>query len=459
MLLSCDKLSFSYTSWQGEALFAILKDITFNLEDKENILILAEPESGKTTLSLILSSLIPAYFDGVLEGDLKLDGKGLPSAAELLGSIALVPQNSAEYTITSSVEDEIIYPLESLSLTKGEMSIRLERELSRWGLDKLRHVGTGELSGGEKRRLMLGAAYASNPSVIIYDESFDDLDLCWRSFLAEDIKARNHASIVFASHYLPVFDNLFDKTYVLENGILAEKESSAFKRPEGVVFSRRKGRRESVLTAENILFTHPHRNTADSDAFVLKADDFHIATGEIVTLTGANGSGKSTFSRLLCGLDVPESGSFFLNAAKADGKLLTRSVGYMFQNPDYQIFLPSVRDELSFSLDYLTLSAEEKEAKLLDLAALFDLDLEQVASLMSYGARKRLQAAIYYNLDRPFYILDELDSALNYRESYKIVDCLASRGAGILLITHDPDFALDIKDRGYCFKDGVLYEE
>ncbi len=459
MLLSCDKLSFSYFSWQGDALEAILNNVSFKLEDKESILILAEPESGKTTLSLILSSLIPAYFDGKLEGNLKLDGKDIPPASELLGVISLVPQNAAEYTITSTVEDEIIYPLESLGLDKTEIAARLEKELKRWDLDKLRHVGTFELSGGEKRRLMLSAAYATQPSLLIYDESFDDLDINWRSYLASDIKSREHSSIVFASHYLPVFDGIFDRTYVLDNGVLEEKEASAFRQPEGVEIIRKDNSRRMLLSAENIHFTHPHRNTDFSDSFVLKAHDFHLSTGEIVTLTGANGSGKSTFSRLLCGLDIPESGDFFLNGSKAEGKLLSRSVGYMFQNPDFQIFLPLVRDELSFSLDYLALSAPEKEERLLRLADLFELDLNQVASLMSYGARKRLQAAIYYNLDRPFYILDELDSALNYRESYKIVECLASRGAGILLITHDSDFALNVRDRGYCFKDGVLYEE
>ena len=78
---------------------------------------------------------------------------------------------------------------------------------------------------------------------------------------------------------------------------------------------------------------------------------------------------------------------------------------------------------------------------------------------MSYGERKRLQSAIYYSLDRPFYILDELDSALSYKESISILEKLASKGAGILLITHDDDFASRVSKRGYRAKEGRIYEE
>ena len=131
----------------------------------------------------------------------------------------------------------------------------------------------------------------------------------------------------------------------------------------------------------------------------------------------------------------------------------------MFQNPDYQIFLPTVKDELVYSMSFLKINEKEKEKRLEEIAALFSLSLSDTASIMSYGERKRLQSAIYYSLDRPFYILDELDSALSYKESISILEKLSQKGAGILLITHDDDFAQAVAKRGYRAKEGRIYEE
>ena len=458
-MFSVKDLSFSYTSYDGKEGKKVLDNLSFSLSDKEAILILGESASGKSTLSLILSALAPAFFDGKLTGELLLDGKALPAAPKLTGQISLVPQDCSQFIITSQVEDEIVYPLESLGVKKEEMATRLEIAIKEWGLEKLRKAGTGELSGGEKRRLVLAASLITDPSIVIYDEAFDDLDHSWREKLATLIKSRRHASIVFASHYLPFFDNLFDKILILKDGTLKEGSSSSFK--ANLNFKRVESvkKRDDKLEAKNILFTHRRKIADDDLSFTLNAKDFYLKSGEIVTLTGANGSGKSTFSRLLCGLDNVQSGSFYLNGKETDSIILRRSVAYMFQNPDYQIFLPTVEDELSFSLDYLRLSKKEKDERVDHLCSLFSLNKSDIASLMSFGDRKRLQAAIYYNLDRPFIILDELDSALNYSEAFRVVSLLAERCAGILLITHDRDFASAVKTRGYKIEEGLLYAE
>ena len=131
----------------------------------------------------------------------------------------------------------------------------------------------------------------------------------------------------------------------------------------------------------------------------------------------------------------------------------------MFQNPDYQIFLPTVRDELEYSLSFLKISDDEKERRLEKSAKDFSLSLSSTASLMSYGERKRLQSAIYYSLNRPFYILDELDSALSYKQAVSILEKIQENGSGIVLITHDESFASKVTDRLYRAKEGVIIEE
>ena len=332
-----------------------------------------------------------------------------------MGDYTLVPQNAGEFILGETVEDEIAFPLESLGIERKEIIERVDKALSFWGLDALREASTTELSGGEKRRLMLASSLVTNPDYVIYDESFDDLDKGWRQVLRDHIKESSEASLVMASRFLSFFNDLFDRIYVLEHGELREWNGELSSIPTPHIIRKE---RNNILQCRGISFIHPRRSSFSSP-FVLTLDDFSLKSGEVVALMGPNGSGKSTFSRLLCGLDTPSEGTIILDETPCNKERLERSVGYMFQNPDYQIFLPQVKDELSYSLSFLKINEKEKEKRLSETAALFSLSLSDTASLMSYGERKRLQSAIYYSLDRPFYILDALSLPsieCNYQE-------------------------------------------
>ena len=450
-MIKAENLAFRYDSYGKRENDRVLKNINLTVNKGEKVLILGEPESGKTTLSLILSSLIPEFVEG------RMEGKVYPECdmKDRMDEYSLVPQNAGEFILGETVEDEIAFPLESLGIERKEIIERVDKALSFWGLDALREASTTELSGGEKRRLMLASSLVTNPDYVIYDESFDDLDKGWRQVLRDHIKESSEASLVMASRFLSFFNDLFDRIYVLEHGELREWNGELSSIPTPHIIRKE---RNNILQCRGISFIHPRRSSFSSP-FVLTLDDFSLKSGEVVALMGPNGSGKSTFSRLLCGLDTPSEGTIILDETPCNKERLERSVGYMFQNPDYQIFLPQVKDELSYSLSFLKINEKEKEKRLSETAALFSLSLSDTASLMSYGERKRLQSAIYYSLDRPFYILDELDSALTYKESISILEKLSRNGAGILLITHDDDFASAVADRGYRAKEGRIYEE
>jgi energy-coupling factor transport system ATP-binding protein len=75
---------------------------------------------------------------------------------------------------------------------------------------------------------------------------------------------------------------------------------------------------------------------------------------------------------------------------------------------------------------------------------------------MSFALRKKLQAAVYYLLDRPFLILDELDGAMSYEDAYFITEQLGQQGAALLIITHDDFFAQDIADKTYRITNGIM---
>ena len=454
MKLKLENLSFAYENYGNTIREKIFDGVNLYVQDKEKILILGECGSGKSTLSSILASLTPAYNQGKLEGEISYDGKGIESAHEMMSFLSLVPQDPGAYIITTSCEDELAYPLESLAVSRDEMKRRIDLSLSAWGLERYRTVMPAGLSGGEKKRLAIACALISDPEFVIFDESFDDLDVFWKEKLGNVIRDGDFTGIVTSARFIPSFRGLFDAVYRIEDRKLVRiNEDDAF---ENFSFSIscREVKETGTLEAENIKIEKERENSL----FTLSVPSFYLKRGEIVSLCGDNGSGKSTFSRMLCAIESQSEGSILMNGALADRKTLQRQVGYVFQNPDYQIFLPSVRDELSYSFSFLSLSKAEKEKRLEELSMLFSLDLDASAALMSYGERKRLQCAIYYSLGRSFYILDEIEASLPYSESARMVELLASRGAGILLISHDEDFVRCAAVRNYMIESGVMHE-
>ncbi|WP_320128095.1 ABC transporter ATP-binding protein [uncultured Sphaerochaeta sp.] len=462
-------LGFTYRSWDGKLNKPVLENLDCTFQAKSKTLLLAPFDGGKSTFARILGGLCPKYIQGTLSGKLLVNGKDLSVTDpwDLLLDCGYVSQDPQEQFIATTVEDEIAFPLESLGLSRESISKRVDQVLDTWDLIPMRGASEQELSGGERKRVLLAVLEAVNPTFWILDESFDDLDIQWRSLLAEKIKEDSHTVLVLASRYLAQFEGLFDHYALLEQGKLrfGEKQEilQAFSflcgddLPNPLDTQIVRISHSQTLACSNLKTIRTRVSSIDVVPFTLFVPSFSLVSGDLATLVGPNGSGKSTFSRLLCGLDIPVEGTFTLDGILQTAKGLNRTVGYLFQNPDLQIFLPTVREELAWSLKRIkNLSALEIEQKVSDCAVLFELELDDTPSTMSYPLRKALQAAVYYLLDRPFYILDELDNALTYATALKIIARLRRNGAGLLLITHDQKFASLLSHTTFAIKDGRL---
>ena len=189
----------------------------------------------------------------------------------------------------------------------------------------------------------------------------------------------------------------------------------------------------------------------------------------MTALVGPNGSGKSTLARLLCGLLVPARGSIEVDRgagfAPATPVELNRCVGYLFQDPDRQIFASTVGDELASAIRATTLRgrgrratpATDRDRRVADAIERFDLPPAATPSaLMSYGSRKRLQAAAGWLLGRDLVILDEADSGLSYRAFLGLLDTLRETGAGLVMVTHDAALARSAADRVIALDGGRI---
>jgi cobalt/nickel transport system ATP-binding protein len=195
-----------------------------------------------------------------------------------------------------------------------------------------------------------------------------------------------------------------------------------------------------------------------------------IAPGQRVALLGANGSGKSTLLRMLDGLAFPEKGSIaFCGEPLTEERLQTpdfahpfrRRVGFVFQNPDVQLFSPTVFDEVAFGPLQLEWPREKVRAKVDEM-----LEVMKIAHLkdrsphhLSTGEKKRVTLASVLVLDPEVLLLDEPTAALDPRSASQMVDFLVGlRGGSKTVITSTHDLAIleDIADQCFVFQTGRL---
>ncbi|MGD1823158.1 MAG: ATP-binding cassette domain-containing protein [Pleomorphochaeta sp.] len=473
LALEIKGLTLKYKSWTSKQTENVFDNLNLSVAEGEKALILANSDEGKTTLSRLLSNLLLKFIPCEISGSIKLFDNDITKFEpyDLVEQICYVSQNPMEMFITTTVENEIAFPFETLGIERSLIIKKVNKAIKEWGLEKYRDVSPSELSGGERKRLLLAVTFALNSKIILLDEAFDDLDKDYRALLAKKVKESKSTVLVFSARYLTQFEDVFDTINVLENKQIVKNENFKNKFTHQDVTTYLNDTRliyEHEKRVENILINKEElqiesleiervRESSKSNNFKLLCNDFSIKTGEIVRLVGNNGSGKSTLSRVLCGLDSPIKGKVLLNKKEVEEAVLRTKIAYLFQNPDLQIFLPTVKEELAYGLENdSSYSSEEIKSKVSDCAALFNLDLDETPSTMSFALRKFLQAGVYYLLDRPFIIFDEIDGAMNYEDAYYIIDKLSERGAAIIIITHDDSFAKSISDRTYIAKSGKV---
>ena len=411
LMLKAD-ISFSYPD--GTRIF---DHLSFTVEKGEHLMILSEPGSGKSTLSRLLTGALPGYTGGNLEGYAEFDGKDILSLPpyERMEIIGRVSQNTDEMLLFSSVEEEISFPLMNLGLETAEKDRRIADCLELFGLEKYR----------------------------ILDEAFDELSPYWRKKLREIISGLDRTVIVLGSHMLSEYDGVFSRMLSIENGKAVQyvpvKDSYT-------PLEMKTG--NSVLKAENIEIERIHRSSGSS--FGLAVPSFEMREGECITLLGDNGSGKSSFSRVLSGLLKEKSGRVLINGKELSQKERRHSVAYLMQNPYEELFLPTVIDELN--------STGADSSRIDYVLSLFSLERDAYVQELSYGKAKMLQAAVFFLLGRRFAIFDEMDSALSSVDFHRVLSCYLDNGTAVLVITHDMSVASMLPGRKLMIEGGVLDE-
>jgi len=210
-----------------------------------------------------------------------------------------------------------------------------------------------------------------------------------------------------------------------------------------------------AIKSDDVFFTYP-----DGHA-VLKGLSCEIKAGEKVALIGPNGAGKSTFMSLLNGVSLASSGKVEINGVEVTKENLVsirRQVGIVFQDPDDQLFCPTVYDDVAFGPLNLGLSHDEVDTRVKESLSLVGLDGfdERSSYHLSFGERKRLALATVLSYQPEILVFDEPSTNMDPLNRRKLINWLKSSDKTILLCTHDLDIALEVCDRCLLLTDGEI---
>jgi energy-coupling factor transporter ATP-binding protein EcfA2 len=218
---------------------------------------------------------------------------------------------------------------------------------------------------------------------------------------------------------------------------------------------------EALVRVENVSFAY---GTGEQATVALSEVSLAVTAGELVALIGRNGSGKTTLAKHLNGLLKPTSGRVLVgdvDSAHAPVGELARQVGYVFQNPDHQLFLPTVRQEIAYGPARLGLVGDALEERISETLARFGLDdmAERHPAVLGRGVRRLTALAAIYAMRPRTLVLDEPTGGLDRRFTGMLMDLLASLAAdgdAIVLITHDMRLVAEHAARVILMRAGKL---
>ncbi len=443
---------YPYTKWA-------LEGIHLSIDAGEYVFVGGANGSGKSTLGYLFNGLIPHFFGGALEGSVSVNKTNTleQTVCELFTHVGLVLQNADAQLFNSTVEDEIAFGLESLGLPAGEINKRI-REISK-SLDLEDFLGRSpaSLSGGEKRLVAIASVLCLNPSVLLLDEPYGDLDWEAAKRVRETLAEINQSgkTVVVIEQRMDGFLQDATRCFILEQGrVMFEGPSKAAKD----VFLREHlwpcypKRRENVSLGKDPVLVIQDLHYGIEKKEILKGISLELRNGETVAIIGRNGSGKTTLIKHLNGLLRPTRGRVTLEgeevASKAPSEMASH-VGLSFQNPNDQFFKYRVSDEILVGPKMLGKLQDDWLEEIWDVLGVRPL-LDRSPYRLSEGEKKRVALTSILAMRPQLLVLDEPTSGQDgrFRETLAVLmGELEDRGFTILIATHDLDFAKATADR------------
>ncbi len=513
--LVVENVSFAYPDG-GEA---ALRGITFTQSAGQMRFLMGRTSAGKSTLCLCLNGVIPQMQSGDFSGSVQVGGLDTSqwSVDELSRVVGLVFQDFETQLFCSDVELEVAFGLENRGVPRELMRERVDYWIDVLGLRHLVGRDPSTLSGGEKQRLALAAVMAAEPPVVVLDEPTTDLDPAGRAEVMDAVGqlADDGRTVVVATNESAEAADA-DGLLVLQAGVLAYEGAPASLlqdiqasaalglRPDPLAeLAAAVGLAQVTQNVEQAVEMLRERSARlDEKAFVsaqgseqtqsarapaatlqnvsysygglpaLDEVSVDVCQGEFVGILGPNGSGKTTLCKLVTGLLAPDSGTVAVNGrdvSEMRASELAAQIGYLYQNPDSQIFADTVFDEVAFgprNLGRTTARVRELVTEALAITELTGYEDSDPFSL-TRGERQRVALAAVLACEPSIIVFDEPTTGLDVPQQeamMQLLKRLQGQGRTVIVVTHHTEMALRYAERlvllrgGHVLADGPTRE-
>lgn len=452
--IELDQVTFSYS---GEA--PVLSGARFQAEYGKITLLCGQSGAGKSTVLSLVCGIIPNLVEGTLSGRVLINGEDIQGKKlhEVCRSVGVVLQNADAQIVHASVEDELAFGAENFAIPPEVISGRIEDACVRMKLEK--NWKTRSLSGGQKQRLMTGCILVTGQKILILDEPLANLDQegAHQLLSALSYLAGKGYCILLVEHRLDLVSAYADAIWHLEKGVLhpVAERNALLRRDERIILPD-----AEAQAAGDVLFDLSHVAYSAAGRRILEDVSFCVRRGESILLLGENGCGKTTLLRLIAGLARPRGGTIaqkLLPGKRPGGKKWFQSVGVVYQNPNYQLFMPTVLQEVS----YHAVSEEYAEQILRDFS-LGHLKDRHPQSL-SEGQKRRLTIAAVLAADPEVLLLDEPTVGQDYEALEELIALLSAwqkrRRGTLISVTHDRRCAEALCTHAILIEGGRVSEE
>lgn len=510
-IISFKNFSFQYRAQKKPT----LKEINLDIYPGERVLIAGPSGCGKSTLAGCINGLNPFSNPGECSGELIVDGVDAPKSSifQLSAHVGTVLQDPDGQFIGLTVGEDIAFALENSCMPQDEMHEITRHAAELVGIQDHLDYAPHELSGGQKQRVSLAGVMVDQVKILLFDEPLANLDPATGKQtieLIDEIQEKTDTTVVIIEHRLEDVlwrdvdrivlmgdgkiladlhpDELLSTRLLEENGIreplyltalrYAGVELAPAKKPahvDSVVIDKADRKKmtdwfwsrpaaeaekehEPLLEVRNLTFGY------ERGSQTLRDVSLTIHKGEMVSIVGKNVAGKSTFSKLVCGFETPDSGEILFqgrNLLQENIRHRAKHIGYVMQNPNQMISKTMIFDEVALSLRNMGKSEEEIREKVeetLKVCGLFPFRNWPVSAL-SFGQKKRVTIASVLVQDPELIILDEPTAGQDFRHYTEIMEFLRGlneKGVTVVMITHDMHLMLEYTPRALVFADGRL---
>jgi energy-coupling factor transport system ATP-binding protein len=454
-LIDLKNLNFGYSSK------SILKNLNLSIKDGESVLLLGISGSGKSTLLKCMSGVVPNLIDGEISGQVIINDLDTKEMNKIPPDIGIVLQDPETQFVCSTAGDEIAFGLENLCYDKKTISKLVKKFAKRFKiLDKL-DKDINSLSYGEKKKVIIAAMAAMDKKIILMDEPLTNLDVRMKEeilFLLKELK-KDRKTIIVAEQNPCIIKVLFDRCIVLDKGnlIYDGEVEGGLKLHKEITNHPKVGK---SIPTDDILLEVKDLSFSYGKKKILKKINLKVKRNEIVAITGENGSGKTTLALCLCNLLKKNKGNIQLlnkNLDEYNQKEIAKKVGFVFQNPNFQIFNNTIVNEIEYGPKNFGMQLNDDEKN--ELLKISDLNYKKNSHpfSLSLGEKRRLNIASVLSSNPDLLILDEPVFGQDPYHFSKILRHMVGKKT-IILITHE-DSLLRIANRVFYLKDGMLVNQ